>query len=200
MVLGPDEKVVNEYLLSWKKSSELKRLRIILLTCDKPTASEFCRKPRIIENDRSIWRPLVRPAWFLGPATLVTLYTGMQTVCKNVPSTIWSKLLYISYDVSFKTFKPKWDFCVKSYSLVSWRIIIFASERMTMPCSYRCDGSEISTILNESNQRSERKKNFCRTFSRKTSYQEILCFKVPGISRAATTKKSDRKACVTMHV
>ena len=46
------------------------------------------------------------------------------------------------------------------------------------------------------------RKNFCRlfTFSRKTSHQEILCFKVPGIIRAATAKKSDRKACVIMHV
>ena len=38
-----------------------KSCRFILLTCDKPTASEFCRKPRIIKNDRSVWS-LVRPA------------------------------------------------------------------------------------------------------------------------------------------
>ena len=29
----------------------------ILLTCEKPTASELCRKSCIIENDRSVWSP-----------------------------------------------------------------------------------------------------------------------------------------------
>ena len=31
--------------------------RNILLTCEKPTASELCRKSCIIENDRSVWSP-----------------------------------------------------------------------------------------------------------------------------------------------
>ena len=63
----------------------------------------------------------------------------------------------------------------------------------------RCDGSEIATKLNEFNQSLERKKNLvCRRLfmsSRKTSQQEIFCLR-----RVATAKKSDRKACVIMHV
>ena len=57
----------------------------------------------------------------------------------------------------------------------------------------------VATIVNEFNQSLERKKNLiCRRLfmsSRKTSQQEIL-----RLSRAATAKKSDRKACVIMHV
>ena len=42
-------------VVSWKGC------RNILLTCDKPTASELCQKSWVIENNLCVWRSLVRP-------------------------------------------------------------------------------------------------------------------------------------------
>ena len=106
---------------------------------------------------------------------------------RNVPSTNWSKFLYI-----FKL-RNKHEISVyKSNSLVSWRINSFASVRKCV-VQLRCDGSEITTISNEFNQSLEGKKNLiCRRLSRK---------KLPTRKfRGATAKKSDRKACVIMHM
>ena len=154
--------------------------RNILLVCDKPTASELCRKSCIIENDRSVWRHLVRPMvpWSGHFGHFVSRH--QKCARRNVPSTIWSKFRYIATGIIL-TSKPKWNFCLMSYGLASWRI----------PCSYRWDGSEIATVLNEFNQSSERKQNLiCRRLftaskKKKISHQEILCLK-PGFHIIAT--------------
>ena len=69
--------------------------RNILLVCDKPTASELCRKSCVIENDRSVWRHLVRPVvpWSGHFGHFVSRH--QKCAKRNVPSTIWSKFLYI---------------------------------------------------------------------------------------------------------
>ena len=56
----------------------------------------------------------------------------------------------------------------------------------------RCDGSEISTILNEFIQKFKEKERFVVASQSGNFYH--------GLSRAAKAKKSDRKACVIMHV
>ena len=102
--------------------------RNILLTCEKPTASELYRKSCIIENDRSVWSTKVLPVvpWFLWP--LVSRHANCQQketfqAPTDLNSCLFSKGIIL-------TSKPKWDFCVKSYSLVSFRIInSFASVR-----------------------------------------------------------------------
>ena len=78
----------------------------------------------------------------------------------------------------------------------AWIIFFFASLRMCA-VQLRWNGRKITTILNEVNQSLKRKKIGRRLFrfSRKTSHHEILC-----LSRVATAKKSDQKACVIMHV
>ena len=138
----------------------------------------------MIENDRSVWRHLVRP---MVPWSGHFDFVSRHQKCarRNVPSTIWSKFLYIATGIIL-TSKPKWNFCLMSYGLASWRI----------PCkcvlwSYRCDGSEIATVLNEFNQSLERKQNLiCRRLftaskKKKISDQEILCLK-PGFHMIAT--------------
>ena len=102
--------------------------RNILLTCEKSTASVLCRKSCIRENDRSVWSLLVLPVvpWFLWP--LVSRHANWQQketfqTPTDLNSCLFSKGIII-------TSKPKWDFCIKSYSLVSCRIInSFASVR-----------------------------------------------------------------------
>ena len=83
-----------------------------------------------------------------GPA-IASLVPPLWPLCKpacklraksNVASTTWSKFLIFSTGIIL-TSKQKWDFCVKSCNLVSWRIIIFASVRMCVvhhpgSCSY----------------------------------------------------------------
>ena len=58
---------------------------------------------------------------------------------------------------------------------------------------FRCDGSEIATILNEFNRSLQGKKTL---ISRRLSKKPVPIRKSCG----ATAKKSDRKACVIMHV
>ena len=71
----------------------------------------------------------------------------MQTVCKrNIPSANWSKFLYIFCRHHFNI-ETKWDFCVKSFSLISWRIIIFASLGLKYVMQLGWDGSKIATSL-----------------------------------------------------
>ena len=52
----------------------------------------------------------------------------MQTMCKKkvfkAPTDLNSCIFSVGIIL---TSKPKWDFCVKSYSLVSWRIIHFCA-------------------------------------------------------------------------
>ena len=67
------------------------------------------------------------------------------------------------------TAKPKWDFCVKSFSLVSWRINSFTSARKCVVW-WQCDGSEIATILNEFNQSLEGKGNLISCLLSKNTF------------------------------
>ena len=67
------------------------------------------------------------------------------------------KFLFFLYRHNFN-FETKMRFCVKSYSLVSWRNF-FASVRMCF-VELLCDGSEIATILNQFNQSLERRINW----------------------------------------
>ena len=80
------------------------------------------------------------------------LRRGVVSTKRNVPSTNWSKFLYSFYKHHLN-FQTKWDFCVTSYSLVSWRINSFASVRKCV-VQLRCN----ATILNEFSQSLEGKK------------------------------------------
>ena len=130
----------------------------------------------MIENDRSVWRHLVRPMvpWSGHFGHFVSRH--QKCARRNVPSTIWSKFLYIATGIIL-TSKPKWNFCLMSYGLASWRIPC-----KCVLCSYRCDGSEIATVLNEFNQSLERKQNLiCRrlfTASKKKKKSPIRKFYV----------------------
>ena len=81
------KKDVNEYLLPKKKNSELKFAPVsccnILLTCDKPTASDLFRKSCIKENGcSSVSRPLVRPEVPWGPLCKRTQFSRTKKRCK----------------------------------------------------------------------------------------------------------------------
>lgn len=81
------KKDVNEYLLPKKKNSELKFAPVsccnILLTCDKPTASNLFRKSCIKENGcSSVSRPLVRPEVPWGALCKRTQFSRTKKRCK----------------------------------------------------------------------------------------------------------------------
>ena len=87
VVVGPDEKDVNEYLLPKKKNNELKFAPVsccnILLTCDKPTASDLFRKSYIKEKGcSSVSRPMVRPEVPWGPLCKRTQFSRKKKRCK----------------------------------------------------------------------------------------------------------------------
>ena len=107
-------------LVSWNLSCKLPLHFTNLWQTD---SSHLCRKCCVIENDRSVWRPLVRPVvpWssHFGPASKVRKKETFQAPT-DLNSCIFSVGIILSS-------KPKWDFRVKSYSLVSWRIIHFCS-------------------------------------------------------------------------
>ena len=186
-------------VVSWKLSCKLLWHFTNLWLTDS-----FWALPKILHHWPLPWRHLVRPVvpWSGHFGYFVSRHANCQwTVPKKKRSWVPTDLNSCAFSIGIiLTSKAKWDFCVNSYSLVSRRIIIFASVRRCERVSQlRWDGSEIATILNEFNQSLERKKNLvCRRLlmsSRKTSQQEIFCLR-----RAATAKKSDRKACVIMHV
>ena len=95
-------------------------VRFTLITCDKLTASELCRKSCIIENDRSVWMPLVRSvvAWSRHFGYFVSRHTNCaQKEMFQAPTDLNSCIFSICVIL---TSKPKWNFCLKSCSLVSW--------------------------------------------------------------------------------
>ena len=147
-----------------------------------------------MEKDCSVRRPLVRP--LLPWSLLFGHFVRQHAICAQkvkfqVPTDLNSCIFSTGIIL---TSKQKWDFCVKSCNLVSWRIIIFASVQWLVcrapgVVQLRFDGSEIVTMLNEFNQCLERKTNLiCR----------CSCLR-PQIN-IPSGKKSERKACVIMHV
>ena len=138
---------------------------------------------------------LVRPLWPLcKPACKLSVNCAPK---KTFLSTNWSKFLCIFYRHHFN-FESQNEISVLTAVVWSHEELLFLL-LCEIVSQLRWDGSEIATILNEFNQSLERKKKLvCRRLfmsSRKTSQQEIFCLR-----RAATAKKSDRKACVIMHV
>ena len=99
------------------------------------------------------------------------------------------------------TSRPKWDFCVKSksWSYEDWGYFFFR---------FFVDVCRAVTIRRQRNRHDyfkwiqsslERKKKIDLSSLvyglKRTFHQEILC-----LSRAATARKSDQKACAIMHV
>ena len=125
----------------------------------------------------------------------------MQTVRKkNVPSGKWSKFLYIFYRLHFN-FETKMRFLCKEQKLVVWRLGLFFFRFFVDVC-------RAVTIRRQRNRHDyfkwiqsslERKKKIDLSSLvyglKRTFHQEILC-----LSRAATARKSDQKACAIMHV
>ena len=125
----------------------------------------------------------------------------MQTVRKkNVPSGKWSKFLYIFYRLHFN-FETKMRFLCKEQKLVLWRLRLFFFR-------FCVDVCRAVTMRRERNRHDyfkwiqsslERKKKIDLSSLvyglKRTFHQEILC-----LSRAATARKSDQKACAIMHV
>ena len=130
MVLGLDEKDVNDYsylrrgVVSWYLSCKFPLHFTNLWQTDS-----FSALPKMLRHRKWSLRlkapgsasgSLVRPLWPL-------CKPSCKQCAKRSVSTSWSKFLSIFCRHHFFS-KPKWDFCVKSYSLVSWRIIHFCEE------------------------------------------------------------------------
>ena len=111
--------------------------------------------------------------WFLG--SFGHLYPGMQTVSKKkrskhqLISCLFSKGIII-------TSKPKWDFCVKSYSLVSCRIInSFASVRKCVVQLITMQRQRNRHYFKWIQSKFRGKENFNLSLVKKNFLQEISC-------------------------
>ena len=123
-------------VVSWKLSCKLLSHFTNLWLTDS-----FWALPKILHHWPLPWRPLVRPVvpWSGHFGYFVSRHANCQwTVPKKKRSWVPTDLNSCAFSIGIiLTSKAKWDFCVNSYSLVSRRIIIFASVRTCLAVTMR---------------------------------------------------------------